>query len=347
MQPFQVDEGARCLSAELSGLPAEVDTDAYDRFMVFEGLRQLPPVQNPHGDIADLGGGRYSVWNRRLLFSATEPSRLYTHPYWVVERTEKNQHLLQFAPRPLRSARDVATLAPPDLAAADAQHRDVRLSVGDRIVVTTHGLPPGGAERQWVYLAIGLKRAGFDVHFVMYDEPTGNNAHYMPLLEASGIPIHAVARQSPLKLLALLGGDPVTAQFCKAGIVDDVDRMARLICAYRDIGPKVVYAQLDDPNLYAGLAAVLAGVPRVVLSFRNYNPDAFPLHLQALVSAGLCDAGPSPTGLSSPATSKVRTATTSAGSAWNRAVRSASPTRSASRASRSRVPRRRTTSATA
>jgi asparagine synthase (glutamine-hydrolysing) len=275
-QPFQVDQGARCKSAELSQLPGDVDVDLYDRFMVFEGMRQLPPVQNPHGDIAELGGGRYSVWNKRLLFSATNPSRLYSHPFWVVEKTDKNHHQLQFAPRPLRTAQDVAPVAPPDLSAADGDHRDVRLAVGDKIVVTTHGLPPGGAERQWVYLAIGLKRAGYDVHFVMYDEPTGNNAHYMPLVEASGIPIHAVARQSPLKLLALLGNDPTTAQFCKAGIIDDVDRMARLITAYREIKPKAVYAQLDDPNLYAGLAALLAGVPRVVLSFRNYNPTHFP-----------------------------------------------------------------------
>ncbi len=275
-QPFQADGGERQLSSELHRLPGDADVDLYDRYMVFEGMRQLPPVQNPHGDIADLGGGRYSVWNRRLLFSATEPSRLYTHPYWVVERTDANHKRLQFAPRPLRVARDVGIAAPPDLSAADGQHRDVRLAIGDRIVVTTHGLPPGGAERQWVYLAIGLKRAGYDVHFVMYDEPTGNNAHYMPLLEASGIPIHAVARQSPLKLLALLGSDPATAQLCKADVVDDVDRMARLISAYREIKPKVVYTQLDDPNLYAGLAAVLAGVPRVVLSFRNYNPTHFP-----------------------------------------------------------------------
>ncbi len=274
--PFHVDQGARCITGELNRLPGDVDVDLYDRFMVFEGMRQLPPVQNPHGDIADLGGGRYSIWNRRLLFSATDPTRLYTHPFWLVERTERNRHRLQFAPRPLRAARDAGTVAPPDLSAADGQHRDVRLALGDRIVVTTHGLPPGGAERQWVYLAIGLKRAGYDVHFVMYDEPKGNNAHYMPLLEASGIPIHAVARQSPLKLLALLGSDPVTAQFCKADIVDDVDRMARLISAYREIKPKVVYTQLDDPNLYAGLAAILAGVPRVVLSFRNYNPTHFP-----------------------------------------------------------------------
>jgi glycosyltransferase involved in cell wall biosynthesis len=37
-----------------------------------------------------------------------------------------------------------------------------------------------------------------------------------------------------------------------------------------------VFAQLDMPNLLAGIASHLAGVSRVVLSFRNYNPSNFP-----------------------------------------------------------------------
>ena len=40
--------------------------------------------------------------------------------------------------------------------------------------------------------------------------------------------------------------------------------------------PKVVFAQLDHPNLLAGAAAHFARVPRVVMSFRNYNPTNFP-----------------------------------------------------------------------
>jgi glycosyltransferase involved in cell wall biosynthesis len=40
--------------------------------------------------------------------------------------------------------------------------------------------------------------------------------------------------------------------------------------------PKVVFSQLDHPNILAAFAAHFAGVPRVVVSFRNYNPTNFP-----------------------------------------------------------------------
>jgi glycosyltransferase involved in cell wall biosynthesis len=39
--------------------------------------------------------------------------------------------------------------------------------------------------------------------------------------------------------------------------------------------PSAVLAQLDAPNLLGGMAGVLAGVPRIVMSFRNYNPTRF------------------------------------------------------------------------
>jgi len=44
----------------------------------------------------------------------------------------------------------------------------------------------------------------------------------------------------------------------------------------RKIAPTAVLTQLDYPNLLGGTAAVLAQVPRVLLSFRNYNPSHFP-----------------------------------------------------------------------
>ena len=137
-------------------------------------------------------------------------------------------------------------------------------------------MPPGGAERQWVYLAIGLKRAGYNVDFVMYDEPVGHNAHYLPLLQAAGIPTHCVTQQSPVFLLHMVRNDQVLWALSRAKVVDDLDRLARLIHIFRLLKPKAVFAQLDDPNIYAGLAALVADVPRAVVSFRNYNPTHFP-----------------------------------------------------------------------
>ncbi|MGI3903988.1 MAG: asparagine synthase (glutamine-hydrolyzing) [Janthinobacterium lividum] len=274
---FEVREGASCISPEMPGLPVAPDTDAYDRVMVFEGLRQLPPLLSAHGEIGHSDSGRYSIWNRRLYFSPTARARLYTHPLWFVDKTEANTKRLQFAQRTLHVDVDESeTFNFSGLYEDDARHAGAALAPGDKVVVCTHGLAPGGAERQWIYLALGLKRAGYEVHFVIYNEPTGDNAHYLPLIEASGVSIHVVDRQSPLALLKTLADDPRMARFVKTSIIDDVDRFVRLVAVLRRVQPKTVFAQLDDPNIYAGFASLLADVPRVVVSFRNYNPSNFP-----------------------------------------------------------------------
>jgi glycosyltransferase involved in cell wall biosynthesis len=43
-----------------------------------------------------------------------------------------------------------------------------------------------------------------------------------------------------------------------------------------DNPPDVLHAWLDDPNLIAAAAGVLAGVPHIILSTRNVNPTHFP-----------------------------------------------------------------------
>lgn len=47
---------------------------------------------------------------------------------------------------------------------------------------------------------------------------------------------------------------------------------------FADLRPEVVHAWLDWDNVRAGLAAALAGVPRIVLSGRNLNPTHFQFH---------------------------------------------------------------------
>ncbi len=276
-RPSSVLDGASCISPELPKLPDAPDTDVYDRVMVFEGLRQLPPILSSHGEIGHGDAGRYSIWNRRLYFSPTSRERLYTHPVWLVEKTDANAKRLQWSQRTLHIDVDESeTFNFPGLYEDDARHAGAALAPGDTVVVCTHGLAPGGAERQWIYLALGLKRAGYDVHFVIYNEPTGDNAHYLPLIEASGVAVHVVDRQSPLALLKTLADDTRMARFVKTSIIDDVDRFVRLVAVLRRLKPAAVFAQLDDPNIYAGFASLLADVPRVVVSFRNYNPSNFP-----------------------------------------------------------------------
>jgi glycosyltransferase involved in cell wall biosynthesis len=56
------------------------------------------------------------------------------------------------------------------------------------------------------------------------------------------------------------------------GLIEDI---ANLYWEFRSLRPEVVHAWLDWSNVRAGLAAVLAGVPRVLLSGRNLSPKHF------------------------------------------------------------------------
>jgi glycosyltransferase involved in cell wall biosynthesis len=167
----------------------------------------------------------------------------------------------------------------------DAKHQSISLVPGDTVVVCTHALPPGGAERQWIYLASGLKKLGYRPIFVLLldleDPNAGRNAHYLPMLQAEQIPIAYVPRQPAATLHRMLSEDAVFAEIFKENLLPDALALARLTLIFRQLSPKTVFAQLDWPNLYAGFAALLAGVPRIVVSFRSYNPTNFPLIYQA------------------------------------------------------------------
>ena len=59
-------------------------------------------------------------------------------------------------------------------------------------------------------------------------------------------------------------------------IQNDTERFLMAMLGER---PAVVHTFLDDANIKAGLAALLSGVPRVILSFRSMAPYNFRLHL--------------------------------------------------------------------
>jgi len=186
----------------------------------------------------------------------------------------------------------VCGVAPPPVSPAlpdvlmkdDTAYRAIRLAPGDAVVVCTHALPAGGAERQWVYLASGLQQLGYRPTVVLFEDieaqPDERNAHYLPLLKAEGIPMMFISRQPQDTLQTMLATDQGFAALTRENLLPDANRLARLVLTFRQLAPKAVFAQLDPPNLYAGFAALLAGVPRVVLSFRSYNPSHFPQNHQ-------------------------------------------------------------------
>jgi glycosyltransferase involved in cell wall biosynthesis len=256
------------------GVSGAADSELCHDYMLFEGFRQLPPIPVAHVDIQDKGRGRYSIWNGHCLFSVSGMRRLPLSRYWLVPRNRNTTRFLEFVPElRLPSASRKNFFEAMERLVTDNAARNVHPAT-KRIVVLTHAVPPGGAERQWIYLALGLTELGHNVDFVLTEATSGTNGHYLPILEKNGI--NPVGLGSDVS--ALLNGFPIhdaAIDVLASGGNPMAGKMAALAALLWKSKPAAVIAQLDTPNILAGIAALIAGVPRVVLSFRNYSPARF------------------------------------------------------------------------
>jgi glycosyltransferase involved in cell wall biosynthesis len=146
------------------------------------------------------------------------------------------------------------------------------IPVPGRILIANHSLSMGGAERQIVNTLVGLHQLGYsDVGFVCErrhdytpSDPFGAE------LERHGIPIEELAIVPPAathdRLSKLAARLTPALDRIPPHLRDDV-------LFYADVflrrNPAVVHAWQDTTSIKAGLAAVITGVPRIVLSSCN------------------------------------------------------------------------------
>lgn len=234
--------------------------------MVFEDGRPLAYPDTMHDDIRQLGGGRYSVWEDGLYFSAsdgTDPAangrryevRLVT-PGDAGELTAPSDDEAAFAAR-------FAALAASRPAAAPS---------GRRVLIVISSLGPGGAERQFVYLARGLAAHGWQVGILSLDGFDGVAGHYVSLLRDTGVELRDGSRVHPE--FAPVGG-AAAELLCRVPelFAAEVWRIASHVGVF---APDVLHCALDKPNVLGGIAGTCLAVPRIVLSLRNVNPSHFP-----------------------------------------------------------------------
>ena len=163
------------------------------------------------------------------------------------------------------AARRLPTVAPArgDLL-CDCPRQGILLMIGT--------LGPGGAERQFVLTLKGvLARGHTDVTTAFVNLSTPDKRFFLPQLEATGIPTLEVGSE-PESVL-----DPGVSAFIAELPRDlhEISSYAAIVAARR---PSIAHLWLDDVNVKAGIAAVLTGVPRIVLSQRSLPPINFSLH---------------------------------------------------------------------
>ncbi len=147
--------------------------------------------------------------------------------------------------------------------------------VARRIVVVSASLAPGGAERQVVNMLRGLAAPAFGLDMSLFCislSSRGRRDFFLPMLADTGVEV-VVPDERPIEdYLAAPEAAPY-ARLIRRFPEDMVVPIAHWLTEFRRRRPQVVHAWQDSTNLSAVVAALLAGVPRVILCARSVRPD--------------------------------------------------------------------------
>jgi glycosyltransferase involved in cell wall biosynthesis len=148
---------------------------------------------------------------------------------------------------------------------------------GEKSIVHLIGsLQPGGAERQLCNCVIGSHRLGRNVKVLLLFEPAGDHNHYGNLLTQAGIEVRVAGKHFDRRFISAVKAMPRGIECLntipKAFLPWSVDILGELLVD----PPDVLHCWLDHPNVWGGIAGLMAGIPRIILSTRNVNPTHFP-----------------------------------------------------------------------
>lgn len=147
-----------------------------------------------------------------------------------------------------------------------------------RVLLVNAGLAAGGAERQIVNTLIGLKASGQCESVALlaeYIDHAPNLDFFLHELEAAGIEVSQVEHSISLSDDGLSSVDTEVADLLADIAPSLIEEILNLVDEFRSRRPEVVHAWQDSSSIKAGIAAVIAGVPRIVLASRNVTPMNF------------------------------------------------------------------------
>lgn len=149
----------------------------------------------------------------------------------------------------------------------------------DTVVLVNNGLSAGGAERQIVNTMTGFKARGVSAVFIgeYLKTAPGQDFHLETLLSA-GVDARELARTTtPGSRVFEHISRPVAEQLFRidATMLVEILDMIRML---RDINPRAVHLWQDQTAVKHAISALIAGVPRIVLSGRNLDPTHFAYH---------------------------------------------------------------------
>lgn len=151
-----------------------------------------------------------------------------------------------------------------------------------RVIIVSSSLRPGGAERQVHFTLLGLQN--IDHQFSSVDlilntaDPNIDADFYLPKLIEKDIRVDILMSPDAIQLKRdLLGEEPHAAEMIRffEAMPYDVRRFSLpLYVKFMHEKPTIVHLWQDRLSVYGAMAAIAAGVPKIVISIRSTRPDA-------------------------------------------------------------------------
>ncbi|MGY4571753.1 MULTISPECIES: glycosyltransferase [Bradyrhizobium] len=248
--------------------PPTVIKDAYlFAWSKMARIRQYRPRRPPTVTFKDAYLFAWSKMARCRPLLARDPAELS-----MVERVERGILKLVLAMPDGRHRRALRQFGIQlERQGVSAARRSIAQQHGVTMMIGTLG--PGGAERQLVVTARGLRegrKPSIRVACVNLSSPVSR--FFLPELESRDIAASVIGTEVDSNL------EPARRAVVDAlppELRDDVALYAKTLAAQN---PEIAHLWLDEVNIKGGIAAVLTGVPKIIISQRSLPPINFVFH---------------------------------------------------------------------
>jgi glycosyltransferase involved in cell wall biosynthesis len=145
-----------------------------------------------------------------------------------------------------------------------------------KILLYTHGLPGGGAERQWINLLENLLHEGYEVKLVVNNLYNENNFLTEIMESRMDENLIDLSTINNIDVIENLGRYESIGVFLNENSYKENLNLSRLLYVLETYMPDLVISQMDTLNITAGIASTLYGKCKLILSARALSPNNYP-----------------------------------------------------------------------
>ncbi|WP_097460538.1 glycosyltransferase [Mangrovitalea sediminis] len=150
--------------------------------------------------------------------------------------------------------------------------------VKNRVALWNYALAKGGAERQLVLLALGLRKLGWEVDFITIGKDQPKTDSWANEMRLAGVNRFILPTQRDY--LSIVEEDSreraIASYLGPYFVLPALHEMVATATILWDRKPELLISYLDYSNIVAAIAAVASGVPKILMSGRNVAPSQFP-----------------------------------------------------------------------